>query len=61
MVNFIKTSSLIMILLFFPISFYFNIIPINCDSENNLHIEMSIDIYPDKNFTKWYVEIYNLF
>ena len=61
MVNFIKISSLIIILLFFPTSFYFNIIPINCDSENNLHIEMSIDIYPDKNFTKWYVEIYNLF
>jgi hypothetical protein len=63
MVNFIKISSLIIILLFFPISFYFNIIPINCDSENNLHVEMSIDIYPEGygNSTKWYAEIYNLF
>jgi hypothetical protein len=64
MVNFIKISSLIIILLFFPISFYFNIIPINCN-ENQKLIKDSIksiyvSIYPEEDYSKWYafIEIY---
>jgi hypothetical protein len=64
MVNFIKTSSLIIILLFFPISFYFNIISINCN-ENQELIKDSIksiyvSIYPEEDYSKWYafIEIY---
>ena len=61
MIKFIKYSSLMIILLFFPISFYFNIIPINCDFENNLHVKMSITIYPDENYTRWCVYVFDLF
>jgi hypothetical protein len=49
MVNFIKTSSLIIILLFFPISFYF--ISINCNENNSLIENIDIDIYP--------IDVYN--
>ncbi|MFH7860318.1 MAG: hypothetical protein QXR03_04915 [Candidatus Aenigmatarchaeota archaeon] len=51
------------ILLFFPISFYFNIIPINCNSENNLQVKINIEIYSEGygNSTKWYADIPNLF
>ena len=64
MVNFIKFSSLIIILLFFPISFYFNIISINCN-ENQELIKDSIksiyvSIYSEEDYSKWYafIEIY---
>jgi hypothetical protein len=47
--------------LFLPISFYFNTIPINYNSENNLHVKMSIVIHPDENYTRWHVYIFDLF
>ncbi|MEM3407402.1 MAG: hypothetical protein QXY18_02090 [Nitrososphaerota archaeon] len=47
MIKYIKLPSLFIILLLFPISFYFNIISINCNSEDNFPIEdIDIDIYP---------------
>ena len=46
MINFIKFSSLIIIFLFFIISFYFNIISINCNENNSLIENIDIDIYP---------------
>ena len=58
MVNFIKTSSLIIILLFFPISFYFNIISINC-SEDDFKVKMEIAIESDKDHL--YIIIFNFF
>ncbi|MEM2927746.1 MAG: hypothetical protein QXP60_02085 [Nitrososphaerota archaeon] len=63
MINFTKLSSLTIIILFFPISFYFNIIPINCNSENNLQVNLSINIFPEGygNSTKWYADIFYLF
>ncbi|MEM3509177.1 MAG: hypothetical protein QXN52_07780 [Nitrososphaerota archaeon] len=63
MINFTKLSSLTIIILFFPISFYFNIIPINCNSENNLQVDLSINIYSEGygNSTKWYADIFYLF
>ncbi|MEM2986971.1 MAG: hypothetical protein QXV60_02625 [Nitrososphaerota archaeon] len=63
MIKYIKLPSLFIILLFFPISFYFNIIPINCNSENNLKVGMEINIFPEGygNSTKWYIAINNLF
>ncbi|MEM2265140.1 MAG: hypothetical protein QXX03_08160, partial [Nitrososphaerota archaeon] len=63
MINFTKLSSLMIIILFFPISFYFNIISINYNLENNLQVNLSINIYSEGygNFTKWYIAINNLF
>ncbi|MEM2554719.1 MAG: hypothetical protein QXW69_05515, partial [Nitrososphaerota archaeon] len=63
MINFTKLSSLMIIILFFPISFYFNIISINYNLENNLQVNLSINIYSEGygNSTKWYVAIDNLF
>ncbi|MEM2928047.1 MAG: hypothetical protein QXP60_03685 [Nitrososphaerota archaeon] len=56
MLKYIKIPSLIIILLFF-ISFYFNIIPINCNSENDSKIlNAEIKIHPDVN-VGWYAEI----
>jgi hypothetical protein len=57
MVNFIKISSLIIILLFFPISFYF--IPINCNSEDDFKVKMEIAIESDKDHL--YIIIFNFF
>ncbi|MEM2526015.1 MAG: hypothetical protein QXI49_07495, partial [Candidatus Methanomethylicaceae archaeon] len=55
---FIKLPSFFIILLLsFPISFYFNIIPINCNSENDSKIlNAEIKIHPDVN-VGWYAEI----
>ena len=59
MVNFIKFSSLIIILLFFTISFYFNIIPINCNSEDEIQAKMEIAIESNKDHL--YIIIFNFF
>ncbi|MEM2744832.1 MAG: hypothetical protein QXX97_07060, partial [Nitrososphaerota archaeon] len=63
MIRYIKLPSLFIILLLFPIPFYFNIISINCNSEDNLKVGMEINIFPEGygNFTKWYIAINNLF
>jgi len=61
MVNFIKISSLIIILLFFPISFYFNIIPINCDSEDDFKVEMRNCISNPEGYGRLYKFVYRLF
>ncbi|MEM3630680.1 MAG: hypothetical protein QXY18_04630 [Nitrososphaerota archaeon] len=61
MIKYIKLPSLFIILLFFPISFYFNIFSINYNSENNFPIEyIEVDVYPEEDYSRWYVfvEIY---
>jgi hypothetical protein len=48
------------ILLFFPISFYFNIIQINCNENNSSIKSIYVSIYPEEDYSKWYafIEIY---
>jgi len=60
MIKFIKFSSFMIILLFFPISFYFNIIQINCNEDNSSIKSIYVSIYPEEDYSKWYVfiEIY---
>jgi len=59
MIKFIKFSSFMIILLFFPISFYFNIIPINCNSENNSLIEdIDVKVYQGDDHWNALVNIY---
>ena len=52
---FIKLLSSIIILLFF-ISFYFNIILINCNENDSKILDVNIEIYPDV-YSGWYAEI----
>ncbi|MEM3420273.1 MAG: hypothetical protein QW806_08670 [Nitrososphaerota archaeon] len=55
MLKYIKSPSLFIILLFF-ISFYFNIILINCIENDSKILNVEIKIHPDVN-VGWYAEI----
>ncbi|MEM3419688.1 MAG: hypothetical protein QXY18_01780 [Nitrososphaerota archaeon] len=63
MLKYIGIPSLfIILLLFFPISFYFNIISIKFNENDSLTIEVgNITVYKDVDDDKWYASIDNLF